>query len=92
MPGLEPNGLTQFCFEKVILKKLADEKKNHTKLPSMQRERFDCNATEDAVCFDSLRRPSQQFFSHVRKGLPELNQYYAEDKDLVSCSSRCKDS
>ena len=25
----------------------------------MQRERFDCNAAEDAVCFDSLRQGSK---------------------------------
>ena len=29
------------------------------------------------VCFDYLR-PSQQLFSHVRTGLPGLNEYEAE--------------
>ena len=31
------------------------------------------------VCFDSFG-PSQQFFSHDRRGLPGLNQCYAADK------------
>ena len=34
------------------------------------------------VWFNSLH-PSQQFFSHMRMGLPVLNQYKAADK--VSC-------
>ena len=34
------------------------------------------------VCFDSLH-PCQQFFSHVGKGFPGLNQYEAEDKCLA---------
>ena len=33
------------------------------------------------VLFDLI--PSQQFFSHVRTGLPGLNQYLAEDKCLA---------
>ena len=35
------------------------------------------------VWFDSLH-PSQQFFNHVRKGLPGLNQ--SQPVDSVSCS------
>ena len=36
-------------------------------------------------CVDDLR-PSQQFLSQVRTGLPVLNQHLAGDK--VSCSRR----
>ena len=39
------------------------------------------------VCFDSLR-PSQQFLSHVGTGLPELDQYLAEDKLSYSRTQR----
>ena len=38
-------------------------------------------------CFYSLL-PSQQFFSHIRTGLPGLNQYYAEDK-VSSSRTQC---
>ena len=34
------------------------------------------------VCVDALC-PSQQFSTHVRTGLPGLNQYYAANKGLA---------
>ena len=46
-----------------------------------------CKHESPEVClFDLILNlhPSRQFFSHVRTGLPGLNQYKAEDK--VSCS------
>ena len=43
------------------------------------------------VWFDSLckLRPSQQFFSHVRIGLPGSNQYKAADKVSWSRTKHC---
>ena len=36
------------------------------------------------ACGNPVNSPSQQFFSHVRTGLPGLNQHFAVNK--VSCS------
>ena len=43
------------------------------------------------VCVESLC-PSQQFCSHVAMGLPELNQYEAEDRVCCSRTQRSASS
>ena len=71
--------LKEIFSEKLILKNIRRQKKNMKNFPACK----ELNTVTDFaqldfkclfVCFDSLHS-SQQFFSHVRTGLPGLNQF-----------------
>ena len=78
-PDLDPNHLTLIVFLKEFFDKVNFEKKIRGQQKSMKNylackelKSFLFSHLSGFVRFDSLR-PSQQFFNHVRIGIPGLN-------------------